>query len=169
MNNKRMLIVVSVIAVISVSAAIYQYTRSENYRQSIENSYQRAFIELVDYAGNMDIILNKALVTNDYIKLPELSEQLWSETALAKSALGQLPLASAELEKTSNFITQVSDYVRTLNKKLLNGEMITEKDRKQIATLTKYSDSLNHDLKQMESEFINDNLQLSDKLIKSAV
>ena len=147
MNNKRILVVVSVIAVMSATAAIYQYNRSEIYRQSMENSYQRAFIELVDYAGNIDVILNKALVTNDYIKFSELSEQLWSETALAKSALGQLPVASAELEKTSNFITQVSDYVHTLNKKLLNGETITEKDREQIATLVKYSDSLNNDLK----------------------
>ena len=169
MKTKRILTIVSTIAVLSVTAAIYQYTRSENYRQSMENSYQRAFIELVDYAGNIDVILNKALVTNDYIKLSELSEQLWSETALAKSALGQLPVASAELEKTSNFITQVSDYVHTLNKKLLNGEMITENDREQIATLVKYSDSLNNDLKQMENEFINGNLQLSNKLIKSAM
>ena len=169
MKTKRRLTIVSTIAVLSVTAAIYQYTRSENYRQSMENSYQRAFIELVDYAGNIDVILNKALVANDYIKLSDLSEQLWSETALAKSALGQLPVASAELEKTSNFITQVSDYVHTLNKKLLNGEMITENDREQIATLVKYSDSLNNDLKQMENEFINGNLQLSDKLIKSAM
>ena len=97
MKTKRILTIVSTIAVLSVTAAIYQYTRSENYRQSMENSYQRAFIELVDYAGNIDVILNKALVTNDYIKLSDLSEQLWSETALAKSALGQLPVASAEL------------------------------------------------------------------------
>ena len=169
MNNKRLLAVTSVIAAISVTAAIYQYRRGENYRQNIENSYQRAFIELVDYAGNIDVILNKALVTNDYLQLAKLSEQLWSETALAKSALGQLPVNSAELEKTSGFITQVSDYVHTLTKRLLSGESITDEERKQISTLVKYSDSLNNDLKQMENEFINGNLQLSEKLVKSAM
>ena len=168
MNTKRIITVISVIAVITTAAAVYQYRRSEIYRKNMEHSYQRAFIELVDYAGNIDVILNKALVSNDYIQLAELSEQLWSETALAKSALSQLPVATAELEKTSAFITQVSDYVHTLTKKLLNGETITDDERTQIATLVKYSDSLNNDLKEMENEFMDGNLQLSEKLVKSA-
>lgn len=167
MNTKRALIAVSVIAVIASGAAFYQYRKSENYRQSMENNYQRAFVELVDYAGNIDVILNKALVTNDYLQLAELSEQLWSETALAKSALGQLPIASTELDKTSGFITQVSDYVHALTKKLLNGETITEDERAQVATLVEYSDSLNNDLKEMENQFINGTLQLSSKQVKS--
>lgn len=167
MNTKRALIAVSAVAVIATGGAIYQYRKSENYRQTMENTYQRAFVELVDYAGNIDVILNKALVTNDYLQLAELSEQLWSETALAKSALGQLPIASTELDKTSGFITQVSDYVHALTKKLLNGEAITEEERTQIATLVEYSDSLNNDLKEMENEFINGNLQLSDKQVRS--
>ncbi len=168
MNTKRALIAVSVIAVIATGTAVYQYRKSENYRQSMENTYQRAFVELVDYAGNIDVILNKALITNDYLQLAELSEQLWSETALAKSALGQLPISSTELDKTSGFITQVSDYVHTLTKKLLNGESITEDERTQIATLVEYSDSLNNDLKEMENQFINGTLDLSAKQVKSA-
>ncbi|MBQ7953944.1 MAG: germination protein YpeB [Clostridia bacterium] len=169
MNTKRILIVVSVIATITTTASVYQYRKSEMYRQNIQSAYQRAFVELVDYAGNIDVILNKALVSNDYLQLAELSEQLWTETALAKSALGQLPVATAELEKTSSFITQVSDYVHTLTKKLLNGEAITDDERSQISTLVKYSDSLNNDLKEMENEFMDGNLQLSEKLVKSAL
>ncbi len=168
MNTKRGLIAVSLIAVIATGTAIYQYRKSENYRQHMENSYQRAFVELVDYAGNIDIILNKALITNDYLQLADLSEQLWSETALAKSALGQLPISSTELDKTSSFITQVSDYVHSLTKKLLNGEAITEEERTQIAILVEYSDSLNNDLKEMENQFINGTLDLSAKQVKSA-
>ncbi len=167
MNYKRALAIVTVIAVFASGAAFYQYRRGEGYKQNMENNYQRAFVELEDYAGNIDVILNKALATNDYLKLAELSEQLWSETALAKSALGQLPIASTELDKTSGFITQVSDYVHALTKKLLNGETITETEREQIATLVEYSDSLNNDLKEMEDSFINGNLQLSSKQVKS--
>lgn len=169
MNTKRILTAVSVIAVIAIAGAIYQYNKSESYRQTMEANYQRAFVELVDYAGNIDVILNKALVTNDYLLLADLSERLWSETALAKSALGQLPISSTELDKTSGFITQVSDYVHYLTKKLLNGEAITEDERSKIATLAEYSDSLNNDLKEMENEFINGNLRLSDKQVKSAL
>lgn len=168
MNTKRVLIIVSIIAVIASGAAFYQYRKSENYRQTIENTYQRAFVELVDYAGNIDVILNKALVTNDYLQLAELSQQLWSETALAKSALGQLPISSTELDNTSAFITQVSDYVNSLTKKLLNGEKVTEDERGQIATLVEYSDSLNNDLKEMENQFMDGTLDLSAKLVKSA-
>ena len=168
MNTKKLLALVSVIAIITTGTTIYQYQKAEGYRKNMENSYQRAFVELVDYAGNIDVILNKALVTNDYLKLAELSEQLWSETALAKSALGQLPISSTELDKTSGFITQVSDYVHTLTKKLLNGQPITDEERAQIATLVEYSDSLNKDLKEMENQFIDGTLDLSSKLVKSA-
>ena len=86
---------------------------------------------------------------------------------MAKSALGQLPIASTELDKTSAFITQVSDYVNALTRKLLNGETITESERSQISTLVEYSDSLNNDLKEMENNFINGTLQLSSKQVKS--
>ena len=168
MTTKRALALMSVIALITTGITIYQYKKAENYKKNIENTYQRAFVELVDYAGNIDVILNKALVTNDYLQLAELSEQLWSETALAKSALGQLPISSTELDKTSGFITQVSDYVHTLTKKLLNGHPITDEERTQIATLVEYSDSLNNDLKEMENKFIDGTLDLSAKLVKSA-
>lgn len=168
MNTKRALIIMTVIATVASGAAFYHKGKSQEYKQTVENAYQRAFIELVDYAGNIDVILNKALVSNDHLKLADLSEQLWSETALAKSALGQLPIASTELDKTSAFITQVSDYVHTINKKFSNGEPITDKERKQIATLVKYSDALNRDLKELEDQFINGNLQLSAKQIKTA-
>lgn len=167
MNTKRALTAVSIVAIIALGGAFYQYRKSENYRQSMENTYQRAFVELVDYAGNIDVILNKALVTNDYLQLADLSEELWSETALAKSALGQLPISSTELDKTSGFITQVSDYVHSLTKKILSGEVITEDERAQIATLVEYSDSLNTDLKEMENQFMNGTLSLSDKQVKS--
>ena len=168
MNAKRALILTSVIAIITTGTTLYQYRSAENYRKNIENTYQRAFIELVDYAGNIDVILNKALITNDYLQLAELSEQLWAETALAKSALGQLPISSTELDKTSGFITQVSDYVHTLTKKLLNGSPITDEERTQIATLVEYSDSLNKDLKEMENQFMDGTLDISSKLVKSA-
>ena len=56
MKYKRGLIAVSVIAIIASGTAFYQYKRGEEYRQNMENNYQRAFVELVDYAGNIDII-----------------------------------------------------------------------------------------------------------------
>ena len=168
-NEKHIIAIVSVIAVTATAFAIYFYKSSNNYRQKVENAYQKSFTELVDYIGNIDVILNKALVTNDVRKLAELSEQLWTETALAKSVLGQLPVSSTQLDNTSNFITQVSDYMRTVTTKLINGGKLTEEDNKQISQLADYSDSLNKSLKSMENDFINGDMSLSEKKAKSVL
>lgn len=162
-NEKHILAIVSIFAVIMTGTAIYQYKTSAYYREKVENSYQKSFTELVDYIGNINVILNKALVTNDTSQLAELSEQLWSETALAKSALGQLPVSSTELDNTSNFITQVSDYMHTVTKKMLNGGTMSDEETKQISQLVDYSDSLNESLKKMENDFMNGNMTLSEK------
>lgn len=168
-NEKHIIAIVSVIAVTATAFALYFYKSSSNYRQKVENAYQKSFTELVDYIGNIDVILNKALVTNDVRKLSELSEQLWTETALAKSALGQLPVSSTQLDNTSNFITQVSDYMRTITARLVNGGKLTEEDSKQISQLADYSDSLNKSLKDMENDFINGDMSLSEQKAKSVL
>ena len=168
-NEKHILALVSVFAVIATGFAIYYYKTSSDYREKVESSYQKSFTELVDYIGNIDVILNKALVTNDVSQLSDLSEQLWTETALAKSALGQLPISSIELDNTSNFITQVSDYIHVLTKKLLNGGKITDKENKEISQLADYSDKLNDSLKNMENDFMSGDMTLSEKSTKSVL
>ncbi len=166
-NEKHILSILAIFATAVSAFAIYQYNVSNKYKEKVENTYQKSFTELVDYVGNINVILNKALVTNTAAKLVEFSEDLWSETALAKSALGQLPTSNTELYKTSNFITQVGDYVRYLTRKLVGGGTITTEDKEQISSLVDYSNSLNKSLKNMETDFINGDMLLSEEKTKT--
>ena len=167
LSNKIIIAVLIVLAAGVTAFAAYEYRLSTKYKEKLEATYQKSFTELADYIGNINVALNKALVTSTAGKLAELSEELWSETALAKSALGQLPVSNTQLDNTSNFITQVSDYVRSVTRKLSNGGSITDEERKQISELIKYSDSLNDSLKNMESDFLNDDMELSDGKTKA--
>lgn len=42
---------------------------------------------------------------------------VWREASVAQSCLAQLPINSNELENTSKFLNQVSDYSYSLSKK----------------------------------------------------
>lgn len=169
MNEKGLLVLIGIFGLVITGIAVYQYNSNIAYREKIENVYQKSFTELVDYVGNINIILNKALITNDSAELSELSEKLRTETALAKSVLGQLPLSSVELDKTSNFITQVSDYVHTLSKRLATDKTTAVDEENTIESFIKYSDSLNNSLKKMEDDFLYGNMSLSNEKAASVL
>lgn len=162
-TEKHIIAVLLTLTVGASALAVTGYAQNAKYRKKIEISYQKSFTELVDYVGNINVYLNKFLVAGTKDMLSELSERIWSETALAKSALGQLPISETPMEKTSNFITQLGDYIRSVTVKLKSDETLTETERKNISDLAKYSDSLNKSLKNMEDNLMAGNMELSSK------
>ena len=128
LKDRHMLtIIVTLIAIIAILAMVI-YKKQTEYRQASENSYNQAFYELVDYVQNVENYLGKSLISTTPEHGAETLTRVWKEANLAQTYLSQLPISSNELENTSKFLNQVSDYSYSLSRKNINNESLSQED-----------------------------------------
>ena len=149
LKDRHMLTIIVVLISIIVILAIYIYRKQIDYRQESENAYNSAFYELVDYVQNVEVLLAKSLISNSPESGAKSLTNVWREANLALTSLSKLPINSNELENTSKFLNQVSDYSYSLYNKNLNGEELTKEDTENIENLHKYSIELENTLNQL--------------------
>ena len=155
LKDRHMLSIIVVLFSIIVVLAIYIYKKQTEYRQASENAYNMAFYEVVDYVQNVEVFLAKSLITNSPESSAESLTNVWREANLAMGYLAQLPINSNELENTSKFLNQVSEYSYSLYRKNLKQEELTEEDMKNLKELHEYSVELENVLNQLSAD-IND-------------
>ena len=152
LQDRHMLtIIVTLIAIIAVLAMVI-YKKQTEYRQASENSYNQAFYELVDYVQNVENYLGKSLISTTPEHGAETLTQVWKEANLAQTYLSQLPISSNELENTSKFLNQVSDYSYSLSRKNINDESLTQEDLDNLKELHDYSVNLENVLNQLSND-----------------
>lgn len=147
-------IIVTLIAIIALLAMVI-YKKQTEYRQASENSYNQAFYELVDYVQNVENYLGKSLISTTSEHGAETLTRVWKEANLAQTYLSQLPISSNELENTSKFLNQVSDYSYTLSRKNINNEPLSQEDLDNLKELHDYSVNLENILNQLSNDINN--------------
>lgn len=155
LKDRHMLSIIVVLFTIIVVLSLYIYKKQTEYRQASENAYNMAFYEVVDYVQNVEVFLAKSLITNSPESSAESLTNVWREANLAMGYLSQLPINSNELENTSKFLNQVSEYSYSLYRKNLKDEELSEEDMKNLKELHEYSVELENVLNQLSAD-IND-------------
>ena len=149
LKDRHMLSIIVTLVVILIVLGLYTYKKQRDFRQASENSYNMAFFELVDYVQNVETYLAKSLISSSAVQGAESLTNVWREANLAGAYLAQLPIDSNELEKTSKFLNQVSDYSYSLSRKNIKGEKLSEEDMNNLESLHKYSVELENTLNQL--------------------
>jgi len=152
LRDRHMLTLVISMVTIIVILGLYTYKKQRDYRQASENQYNLAFYELLNYVQNVEVYLSKSLVTKTPEHATETLTYVWREANLAQSYLSRLPLNSSELENTSKFLNQVSDYSYSLSRKNIYGEELSSKDLEDLKNLHDYSNDLYNTLNQLALE-----------------
>ena len=94
----------------------------------LESVYSKSFYETLEQVNSLDANLSKAIATNDKSALPEYLMNIAVESELAEDNISQLPIRDEYKFYTSKLINQIGDYAKYLNKKLANGESLSESD-----------------------------------------
>ncbi len=149
---------IAILLVISVALGIVVYQKQNKYIQTVENGYNMAFYELVDYVQNVESFLAKSLISSSPEHGAETLTNVWREANLASSYLSQLPIQNNELLNTQKFLNQVSDYSYTLSRKNIYNEALTEEDLKNLKELHQYSVDLKNTLGQLGAELADGNV-----------
>ena len=141
------IITVLTIAVCYLSYILYQKNNdSIIVSQNINNSN---LYELINYVQNVETYLAKATISSSSTHAAETLTYLWREANLAQTHLANLPVESQELENTSKFLNQVSEYSYSLSRKTIKGEELNEQDFRNLKELHTYSENLEEILNQL--------------------
>ena len=152
LRDRHMLTLVVGLIVIIVALGLYIYKKQMEYRQASENQYNMAFYELVDYVQNVETYLAKSLISSTPEHGAETLTNVWREANLAQVYLSRLPIDSVELENTSKFLNQVSDYSYSLSRKNIYNEKLTTEDLDNLKQLHDYSINLENTLNQLSND-----------------
>lgn len=152
LKDTHMLSIIVVLFSIIVILGVYAYRKQREFRQASENSYNMAFYELVDYVQNVENYLGKSLVSTTPEHGAETLTRVWKEANLAQVNLSQLPIDSNELENTSKFLNQVSEYSYSLSRKNIYNESLKQEDLDNLKSLHEYSVELENTLTQLAND-----------------
>lgn len=129
--------------------SVVQSVKVKRYQKEILLSEQRALISLDEYLSDISTDLQKSV----YVSTPEmfsnLSVELWRDTAEAKNSLSTLPSSEASIANTYKFLSQVGEYVMSLERKLKSGQTLTEEERQKLLELSKYAETLSEKISAM--------------------
>lgn len=152
MKNKELLIIIGVLVIALISLGIYAYKQKTVQTQTLENQYNMAFYEVVDYVQNVETYLAKAQISTTPEHGAQTLTQVWREANLASAYLSQLPVSTEKLSQTVKFLNQVSDYSYTLSRKNIYNEPLTEEELENIKQLHDYSIELKNTLNQLATD-----------------
>lgn len=125
--------------------------RNDN-KQALENRYNQAFYEMASYIENIDTLLAKSLVSKDPSHGARTMSEVWRQANLAKTNLSQLPIEQNLISQTSKFLSQTSDFSRTLTLQTIDQTPITDEQLSQIQSLTDYADKLQTSILELSSQ-----------------
>ncbi len=133
--------VTALIICLGISTIKY-YTRATTYEYELKAKQQNAVIELAECVDSINVELHKGMYANTTPMVSELSTSLARDCAGAKNALSQISVSGNFLEITYKYLSQVSDFISSLNQKMHSGVPLSAEDRETIATLLRYSQVL---------------------------
>lgn len=155
LRDRHMLTVVMIALALLLAVIIlglYTYQKQKEARQASENSYNRAFYELINYMEEVETYLAKSTITSTAEHEAETLANVWSEANLASVFLSQLPIKTEELQNSQKFLNQASNYAYTLSQKAMAGEDLTDEELKNLESLHDYAVGLKDTLNQLANE-----------------
>lgn len=152
---------VAVIAALSVWG-ITETVQNNKMKREIAVSQQRTITSLADYVDSLANDLRKMQYVNTSTMASTLSLSLCKASAGAKNCLSSLSSGDTQLTNINKFLTQSSDYVQSLTKRVSNGEQLTEQDHKQITQLYNYAVKLSEQISYLEEVMFAGGVEFND-------
>lgn len=164
-TNKIHAVIYTLLGVALIGALIWAFSMNKSvraYETYTENSYNRAFHEMVSYIEDIDSLLAKAQLANDPADLASMSSDIFRKSTGAKACLGQLPTAKVNLSNTAKFLSQAGDYTYVLSQNMINGEAISQEEYDNLAALNDHASKLRESLVAIQTKIYDGEIKLSD-------
>lgn len=133
-------------------------TESDN---AIEDAYRKSFYDTVSRVDNIDLNLSKILATKDDGAKQEYFLDLAVNSELAESDMQSLPVEDESKFYTTKLVNQIGDFAKYANKKLINGESLSDDDYEILVSLYEANKNLKSSLNKV-NEGMDEHFNFSD-------
>ena len=149
----RALIGIPIIFIVLIIGLIYKHNNEKKYYELQQsNLYDMSLYQLTEHVQNVENFLAKSTISSSSEAGAETLTHVWKEADIAVSYLSQIPLNIEQLNKTSKFLNQVSEYSYSLSRKNIYREKLSQNDLDNLKKLHEYSVQLKESLEQMEEQ-----------------
>ena len=150
-------ICLSISTIALATALTLTYLIPQEADLAMEMVYAKSFYDTVEQVDNIDLNLSKVLASKDEGAIQKYLVDIAVESELCESDLGQLPLRDENKFYTTKLINQIGDYAKYLNKKIIDGEGVSQEDRDNLIALyqanSNFKQSLQNVVGKMGSDF----------------
>ena len=153
----RIVLYLSAVILVLGIFSIVQTVKANKYERETMITRQMALISLDEYLNNISTNLEKTIYANTPAMLSKLSTEMWREASSAKNSLSMLPTGESSLDNTYKFLSQIGEFVMSLQRKTASGEELTSNERNQLRQLYDYCNSLNEQVQKMCYDLENGN------------
>ncbi len=158
----RIILYISTLVVVLGIFCIIQTVKANKYEREAMLTKQMALIALDENLNNISTNLQKTIYVSTPTMLSKLSAELWRESSGAKNSLSMLPTGETTISNTYKFLSQVGEFVMSLERKSASGEQLTKEEREQLKELYSFCNKLNEQVNQMCHDMQNSNLSFED-------
>lgn len=153
--SKRMttavIVALTVVLVGALAWAIVENVQQRNYRLKLQSMYERSFFELVGGMDDLEVKLNKLMVSDEAEQDVVLLSEVYRQADSAGRELSALPGGQESMEEVLAFVNRLSDFSNSLTQKVARGEPLTDEDKNQIETLLERCKTLNETVQELNA------------------
>lgn len=124
-----------------------------DYESRLEILYQKSFYDTNHAMRNLEVRMSKMGAVYDKDSQTVLLSDIWRQGTDLQTNLSQLPSSLGPMEYTMRFVNQLSDYCRSLNKKLAQGGELSAEEEKQLRLMYNELKNLNAQLQKVGQDF----------------
>lgn len=143
LNGHRMAFL---LIIILAALAVYLNFERRELEQTLNNTYGRAFYELIEYTDNVETLLAKVQITSSPEYSAKTLTDIWRKADLAMSSLSQIPITHTSLENAEKYFNQLSDYSYSLSQKTIEDESLKQEDLDNLTDMYTRCKTLNQTL-----------------------
>lgn len=145
-------IIVSIIVVGTSTFGTLMYLDRRDYRNYLQNQYQRNLYDLTANVESLQVSLSKVSVTASPKQSLLLFGEIWRVASSAQDKLNALPITHVAISETSKFLSQVADFSFALLRANNQGTSISDAEWSNVEKLRDYSGYLRTQLAALERE-----------------
>lgn len=142
---------------------IIQTIKASNLQKMCDSANRMALTSLDEYMTSLSADLKKIEYVNTPTMMTQLSTELWREATGAKNSLAMLPTGEKALTETYKFLSQVGEFVMSIQRKTMQGQEITQEERNKIKELSVFCEKLNSSVKEACLKMNTDSLNFTPK------
>jgi len=156
--------ILSVVVIIAIVCILMLFLKNNEYKNSLENQYQRSYMQLIENVDDIEVDLSKLVATTAYDAQKGIMQNIYTSCVLAGENISSLPVSIDSLTNVNRVINKVGGFVYSL---LLNGSTVEGEVLKNIEELHNSLAIIKYDINKGYSDVLNNEILLTSSTYAS--